>query len=67
MMHILAIAEGSTPLRAPSAEPAHLPLLRGEVSIRGAAGAVPDHHNKANIAIKRVVIFLLAENLAFPL
>lgn len=33
--------------------------------LRDIAGSVPDHCNKAIIIIKRVVIFVLVEGLAF--
>lgn len=30
-------------------------------------GLVPEHHNKASIATKRVVVFLLVDGLAYDL
>lgn len=33
----------------------------------GIAGSVPDHRNEVSISIKRVIVFLLAEGLAYNL
>lgn len=33
--------------------------------LKDIVGLVPDHHNKTNIAVKQIVIFLLVEGLAF--
>lgn len=38
-----------------------------EAYFRDIVGLVPNHHNKVNIVIKRVVIFLLVVGLAFTL
>lgn len=45
--------------------PPKLPNGGTQAYLRGIAGSVPEHRNKASIAIKLVVIFLLMEALAF--
>lgn len=35
--------------------------------LKDIAGSVPDHHNKMNIAVKQILIFLLVKALAFNL
>lgn len=35
--------------------------------LKDIAGSVPNHHNKMNIAIKQILIFLLMKALAFNL
>lgn len=35
--------------------------------LRGIAGSIPDHHDKVNIPIKWVVVFVVVEGLAFNL
>lgn len=41
--------------------------MQGQAYLRDVVASVPDHHNKASIAIKIVIIFSLAEGLAFNL
>ena len=41
--------------------------MRGQAHLADGEGSVPDHHNKAQVAIKWVVIFLPEESLAFYL
>lgn len=38
-----------------------------QADLRDTAGSVPDHHIKASMAIKPIIIFLLVEGLAFNL
>lgn len=36
-----------------------------KANLRDTAALVPDHRNRVSVAIKRVVVFLLVEGLAF--
>lgn len=41
--------------------------MRAQAYLGDTASSVPDHRNEANIAIQRVIIFLLEEGLNFSL
>lgn len=42
-------------------------MFKVQAQLGDAVGSVPNHHNKARITIKRVVITVLVEGLAFDL
>lgn len=42
-------------------------IKRIQADLRNTAGLVPDHHHKASIMRKQIVIFLLVKSLTFNL
>ncbi|KAF6288096.1 galactosamine (N-acetyl)-6-sulfatase [Rhinolophus ferrumequinum] len=64
LLVLSAVGLGATGVPQP---PNILLLLMDDAYLGDIADLVPDHCHRANIAIKRVVIFLLLEDLVFSL